>query len=137
MPRSPSIVPEDSDRDVYLILEDFGPLGRAWRETDEAETVTPNQAAPLSGSNDGSCVMSYKIVATKEDETMRWVRQSLLIAAAKARVWASEGWQVVVTDGEERTLDPADFEKLFELKQVSTLTLGAADPQSASEPEMA
>jgi hypothetical protein len=81
--------------------------------------------------------MSYKIVATKEDETMRWVRQSLLIAAAKARVWASEGWQVVVTDGEERTLDPADFEKLFELKQVSTLTLGAADPQSASEPEMA
>jgi hypothetical protein len=81
--------------------------------------------------------MSYKIVATKEDETMRWARQSLLIAAAKARVWASEGWQVVVTDGEERTLDPADLEKLFEPKQVSTLTLGTTEPQSASEPEMA
>jgi hypothetical protein len=50
------------------------------------------------------------------------VRQSLLIAAAKARVWASEGWEVVVTDGEEKTLDPADFEKLFEIKEVSTLT---------------
>ena len=62
--------------------------------------------------------MSYKIVATKEDQTMRSVRQSLLIAAAKARVLASEGWDVVVTDGEERTLDPADFEKLFEVKQV-------------------
>ena len=49
--------------------------------------------------------MSYKIVATKEDGTMRWARQSLLIAAAKARVWTSEGWQVVVTDGEGRTLD--------------------------------
>ena len=36
--------------------------------------------------------MSYKIVATKEDQTMRSVRQSLLIAAAKARVWASEGF---------------------------------------------
>jgi hypothetical protein len=34
MPRSPSIVPEDADRDVYIVLEDFGRLGRAWRETD-------------------------------------------------------------------------------------------------------
>ena len=78
--------------------------------------------------------MSYKIVATKEDQTVRSVRQSLLIAAAKVRVWASEGWEVVVTDGEERTLDPADFEKLFELKQVSTLTFAATDPQPSSEP---
>jgi hypothetical protein len=62
--------------------------------------------------------MSYKIVATKEDQTVSSARQSLLIAAAKARVWASEGWQVIVTDGEGKTLDPADFEKLFELKQV-------------------
>ena len=29
----PSIVPED---DIYIVLDDFGPLGRAWRETDEA-----------------------------------------------------------------------------------------------------
>jgi hypothetical protein len=29
----PSIVPED---DIYVVLYDFGPLGRAWRETDEA-----------------------------------------------------------------------------------------------------
>ena len=64
--------------------------------------------------------MSYKIVATKEDQTMRSVRQSLLIAAAKARVWASEDWQVVVTDGEEKTLDPADIERLFGLRQCAT-----------------
>jgi hypothetical protein len=36
MPRSPSIVPDDTNRDVYLLLDDFGRLGRAWRETDEA-----------------------------------------------------------------------------------------------------
>jgi hypothetical protein len=71
--------------------------------------------------------MSFKIVATKEHQTMRSVRQSLLIAAAKARVWASEGWDVIVTDGEEKTLDPADFEKLFELKQVNTLAFGATE----------
>jgi hypothetical protein len=81
--------------------------------------------------------MSYKIIATKEDQTMRSVRQSLLIAAAKARVWASEGWEVVVTDGEERTLDPANFEKLFELKEVSTLPFAETDPQPPLEPEPA
>ena len=67
----------------------------------------------------------------------RSVRQSLLIAAAKARVWASEGWEVVVTDGEEKTLDPADFEKLCELKQVSTLTFADGDPLPPSNPEPA
>ena len=81
--------------------------------------------------------MSYKIVATKENQTVRSVRQSLLIAAAKARVWASEGWEVIVTDSEERTLDPADFEKLFELRQVSTLTFGANEPEPLSELEPA
>jgi hypothetical protein len=38
MRRSPSIVPETADRDVYLVLDDFGRLGRAWREADETET---------------------------------------------------------------------------------------------------
>jgi hypothetical protein len=33
MPSSPSIVPGD-DHDIYLVLDDFGRLGRAWRETD-------------------------------------------------------------------------------------------------------
>jgi hypothetical protein len=38
MPRSPSIVPDRTDReDVYIVLDDFGHLGRAWRETDEAQ----------------------------------------------------------------------------------------------------
>ena len=32
--RSPSIIP-DFDIDVYLVLDDFGKLGRAYRETDE------------------------------------------------------------------------------------------------------
>jgi len=35
---SPSIVPGALDRDVYLVLDDFGErLGRSWRETDEAD----------------------------------------------------------------------------------------------------
>jgi hypothetical protein len=35
--RSLSIVPSDAERDIYLVLDDFGHTGRAWRETDEAD----------------------------------------------------------------------------------------------------
>ena len=39
MPHRATLVPgEETHRDVYLVLEDFGGLGRAWRETDEAAT---------------------------------------------------------------------------------------------------
>ena len=39
MRRSPSIVPRAASRGTYLVLDDFGgPLGRAWRETDEEDT---------------------------------------------------------------------------------------------------
>jgi hypothetical protein len=37
MRRSPSIVP-GSDQDVYLVLDDFGRSGQAWRETDAEKT---------------------------------------------------------------------------------------------------
>jgi len=35
---SPSIVPETSEHDIYLVLDDFGALGRAWCETAEQDT---------------------------------------------------------------------------------------------------
>jgi hypothetical protein len=39
MHSSPSIVPDADDRDIYLVLDDFGGrLGRAWPETDEERT---------------------------------------------------------------------------------------------------
>jgi hypothetical protein len=34
MRTSPSIVPHGTDEDTYLVLDDFGRLGCAWRETD-------------------------------------------------------------------------------------------------------
>jgi hypothetical protein len=40
---TPSIVPAGNDQTVYLVADDFGKLGRAWRETDfeatDLETV--------------------------------------------------------------------------------------------------
>lgn len=38
MRQSPSIVPETFDQDVYLVLNDFGSLGRFWPETDGQHT---------------------------------------------------------------------------------------------------
>jgi len=35
MRTSPSIAPHGPDQDTYLVLDDFGPMGRSWRETDE------------------------------------------------------------------------------------------------------
>jgi hypothetical protein len=35
MRASPSIAPHGPDHDTYLVLDDFGRSGRAWRETDE------------------------------------------------------------------------------------------------------
>jgi hypothetical protein len=57
--------------------------------------------------------MTYKIVAQKDDTIVRSERNSLLIAAAKARVWAEEGWDVSVTDGEGKKLDRTELEELF------------------------
>ena len=37
MRTSPSIVP-GIDRDVFLVLDDFGPMGYAWRETNVEDT---------------------------------------------------------------------------------------------------
>ena len=53
------------------------------------------------------------MIAERENEKVRVERESRLVIAAKARIWASEGWKVVVTDGEGKTYQPADFEKLL------------------------
>lgn len=57
--------------------------------------------------------MPYTIVAEKDNAKVRTERNSLLIAVAKARVWADEGWQVVVSDDDGKPLDPAEFDKLL------------------------
>ena len=65
MGSSPSIVPDSPDRDVYLVLDDFGGrLGRAWRETPEGDT---GRAALIKDLLDGqyanpACVVAFNIV---------------------------------------------------------------------------
>jgi hypothetical protein len=60
MPTSPSIAPNGPNHDVYLVLDDFGRLGRAWRETDEAGA---NRATLVRNLLDGQYENPVRIVA--------------------------------------------------------------------------
>ena len=64
---TPSIIPSDNDQTVYLVAEDFGKLGRAWREADyeatDLETVIQDL---LSGQYDDP----IRVVAFNTEE--RW-----------------------------------------------------------------
>ena len=52
--------------------------------------------------------MAYRIVAERGNETVRMDRSSSLMAVAKARVWASEGWEVtIIVRDQEAELAPA------------------------------
>ena len=57
---SPSIAPDRPDQDIYVVLDDFGPLGRAWRETDEAGA---NRATLVRNLLDGQYESPVRIVA--------------------------------------------------------------------------
>jgi hypothetical protein len=80
---SPSIVPETDDRDIYLVLDDFGGrLGRAWPEADEESTdreivitdlmtgqySNPVRVVAFNTAEGWSRDMSEEIA----DELMRW-----------------------------------------------------------------
>jgi hypothetical protein len=57
--------------------------------------------------------VSYKMVAERDDQKVIKERASALIVLANARVWESEGWQVLITDAEGQKFDPSGFEKLL------------------------
>jgi hypothetical protein len=56
--------------------------------------------------------MTYRIVAERGCETVRMDRASSLMAVAKARVWASEGWHVTIIVRDQNELEHADAEPM-------------------------
>jgi hypothetical protein len=57
--------------------------------------------------------MTYSIVAERENETVRMDRASSLIAIAKARVWASEGWDVTIVVRDQEIAMPVGQDRLL------------------------
>lgn len=53
------------------------------------------------------------MTAERDNETTKSEIGSLLIAVAKARIWASEGWKVILTDGEGQSFPPSEFEAML------------------------
>jgi hypothetical protein len=57
--------------------------------------------------------LAYKMIAERDNEKIKIERRSSLVIVAKARVWASEGWKVVITDADGKSYAPADFDRLL------------------------
>ena len=57
--------------------------------------------------------MTYRIVAERDNETVRMDRMSSLMALAKAKVWASEGWEVTIIVHDEAELAPVETDRLL------------------------
>ncbi len=58
-------------------------------------------------------IMTYRIVAERENETVRMDRMSWLMAIAKARVWASEGWEVSIIVRRQGISGPFESDRLL------------------------
>jgi hypothetical protein len=65
MRTSPSIAPHGPDQDTYMVLDDFGSLGRAWRETDERGA---NRTMLVRNLLDGQYDSPVRIVAFNTTE---------------------------------------------------------------------
>jgi hypothetical protein len=80
MRTSPSIARHDGHQDIYIVMDDFGSLGRAWRETDEAGA---NRATLVRNSLDGQYENPVRIVAFNTTEG--WSRDVTVDIADEVR----------------------------------------------------
>jgi len=77
---SPSIVPHATDRDIYLVLEDFGWIGCCWRETDKVST---EREAVIRALVEGEFIKPVRIVAFNTAEG--WSRDVTVEIAEELR----------------------------------------------------
>lgn len=77
--------------------------------------LPPKPAATRSAGegNARGCALAYKMVAERDNEKCSFARESRLLIVAKAKVWASEGWQVVITDQDGKAYTPPEFDQLL------------------------
>jgi hypothetical protein len=61
----------------------------------------------------GDLRLAYKMIAERDNETVKIERTSTFVIVAKARIWASEGWRVVITDADGKSYAPGEFDQLL------------------------
>jgi hypothetical protein len=62
--------------------------------------------------NTRGCALVYKMIAERDNQKCSFARESRLLIVAKARVWVSEGWRVVITDQDGKAYNPPEFDQL-------------------------
>ena len=83
-----------------------------WSPCRRIAVKTANQAGARLAAIRGDS-MAYKMTAERDTETVKSERTSVIIAVAKARVFASEGWHVTITTDDGRVFAPAAFDTLL------------------------
>jgi hypothetical protein len=119
MRRSPSIVPQGADRDIYLVLDDFRDrLGRAWRKTDEEdtdrETLISAHGRPVYPPRARCSLQPHTGMVARRDggyrrraaPALRRVRQGAAALGAGAR---GVGWPTLTGDKDGRHDDEMQF----------------------------
>jgi hypothetical protein len=61
----------------------------------------------------GDTELAYRMIAERDNETVKIERTSSFVIVAKARIWASEGWQVAITDADGKSYALAEFDQLL------------------------
>jgi hypothetical protein len=61
----------------------------------------------------GDTELAYRMIAERDNETVKIERTSSFVIVAKARIWASEGWQVVITDDDGKSYALPEFDQLL------------------------
>jgi hypothetical protein len=59
--------------------------------------------------------VAFIVHASRDEDTTTTVRLSVVVAIAKGRALAEEGWQVFITGPDGLRYYPAEFEKLLSL----------------------
>jgi hypothetical protein len=79
----------------------------------------------------GICSMAFKIVAEREDQTVCMEQGSILFTVAKARIFVSEGWSIVITGSEGEVLYPEQHETpvIADVPPLTPLTTATNCPQ--------
>jgi hypothetical protein len=77
--------------------------------------------------------LTYKMVATRYNETIKSERSSAYITLSKARVWLSEGWTVTITDPDGKRFAVSEFETFV----AGMLPLPVSAQETAIAPEAA
>ena len=59
--------------------------------------------------------MTFIVQASRGEETTTTIRLSVVVAIAKGRTLAEEGWQVFITGPDGARYHPSEFDKLLSL----------------------